>query len=313
MSIDIVVVGSLSLDMVIKVPRRPGLGETVKGFSFETFAGGKGNNQAHAASRAGARTAMVGKIGDDSYGKIVRTELQKSSVDTTFLSVDQESGTGLANIYVDPEGDNSIVIVPRANNKLSLEDIDRAKPIIESAKLVMLQLEIPMEVVLHTAKLARQLGKKVMLNPAPAPEDGLIPKSLYENIDYFTPNESEARAIIGRDIDSIESATGALQELRKLMPGTIIITLGSMGVVALDSNNKEYYVKAFKVNSIDTTAAGDAFSGALAQQLACGIELEKAIETACAGGALATTVAGAVPSLPSKDKIQELLSTSFST
>lgn len=310
MSIDVVVVGSLSLDMVFKVPRRPGLGETVKGFSFETFAGGKGNNQAHAASRAGARTAMVGKIGDDSYGKIVRTELEKSSVDITYLTVDKHTGTGLANIYVDPDGDNSIVIVPRANDKLTVSDIDRAMPVLESAKLIMLQLEIPMEVVEHTARLARQLGKKVMLNPAPSPADGDIPQSLYEHIDYFTPNESEAQALLGKRIDSLESAREALMEFRKRLAGTVIITLGSVGVVALDQENNTLFIKAFKVDTVDTTAAGDAFSGALANQLAKGVDLYRAIEVGCAAGALATTVQGAVPSLPYEKEIKALMSLS---
>lgn len=311
---EVVVVGSLSLDMVFQVPRRPGKGETVKGFSFETFVGGKGNNQALAAARAGASVAMVGKVGIDSYADMIKEELEKNSVDTSFLFQDQKSGTGLANIYVDPEGDNSIIIVPRANDSLCPEDIDRAKPLIEKAGLMMLQLEVPEKTVVHAAGLARSLNTMVMLNPAPAPEPGqtgagALPEELYQSIDYLVPNETEAGLLTGIKVTDPDSARSALDKLETMTKATVLITLGEKGVAGKDPQNGEFFlVPAFKVKAVDTTAAGDAFSGCLARELVAGIELKEAVKQACAAGALATTRPGAVPSLPTANEIKELVS-----
>lgn len=305
----VVVIGSLSMDMVFQVPRRPARGETVKGFSCETFVGGKGNNQALAAAKAGAEVAMVGKVGDDEYGKLIREELEKNAVDTSCLFIDKESGSGLANIYVDPDGDNSIVIVPRANDRLNKEDIDRARDIIAEAELVMLQLEVPLETVIYAAELARKVNTKVMLNPAPAPDGGALPQALLGLLDYLIPNESEAALLTNLPVDNLESAKNALAKFKSMTDATVIITLGEKGVVTSDRNGEHIYHPAFPVDAVDTTAAGDAFLGCLAGKLVENVELQSAIKYACAAGALATTVPGAVPSLPYREKIEELAGT----
>lgn len=308
MSPSIVVVGSLSLDFVFQVPRRPTKGETVKGYSFETFVGGKGNNQALAAAKAGASCAMVGKVGADSYGKLIKDELKAQNVDTSYLFEDKEAGTGLANIYVDPEGDNSIIIVPRANDRILKEDIDQAKPIIEGCKLVMLQLEIPMETVIYTAKLAKSLNKKVLLNPAPAPENVELEPELLKNVDYFVPNQTEAELVLGKMFSPEFTPEHALQKLAQVVGGVSVITLGEKGVCALDKDSQLHKIKAFKVAPVDTTAAGDAFLGSFAHSITSGKPLEQALISAAAGGALATTKRGAAPSLPTEQEIRSLIS-----
>ena len=305
----VVVVGSLSLDMVFQIPRRPLKGETVKGFSFETFVGGKGNNQALAAARAGAVTAMVGKVGKDSYGELILETLENNGVDISAMSSDPEAGSGLANIYVDPDGDNSIIIVPRANDQLAPADIDRAKPLLEKAKLLVLQLEIPMDTVIHAAELASESGLEVLLNPAPAPDDGELPEALYKKLDYLIPNESEAGLLLQRDINGVDAALEAARELKKRMkPGAVVlITLGEKGVVGIGPDDEEIKIAAYKVDSVDTTAAGDAFAGCLARGLTEGLALKDAVREACAAGALATTKPGAVPSLPTRVEILSLV------
>ena len=309
MSSSTVVVGSLSFDMVFKVSKRPLKGETVKGTSFETFVGGKGNNQALAAARAGSSCAMIGKVGDDEYGKLLRAELIKNKVNVDGLAVDKSAGTGLANIYVDDDGDNSIVIVPRANDTLKRDDIDRVRSIIEAGELILLQLEIPMETVVYTAQLAKKLGKKVLLNPAPAPDDGKIPDELFKSLDYFVPNESEAALIVGFNLDSEVAEEKALSKLSELIDGVVLITLGDRGVIGIDNTTGERVSHpAYKVNTIDTTAAGDAFIGAFASRLVENASLKEAVKYAAASGALATTVAGATPSLPDRRQIEALVS-----
>src|SRR5581483_10950535 len=187
MSHAIVVIGSLSLDMVFEVPRRPNKGETVKGMSFSTFVGGKGNNQALAAAKAGATVSMVGRVGDDQYAEPIYETLNQNGVDVRFLTRDPRVGTGLANIYIDPEGDNSIIIVPRANDELSPDDVDRAADLIAACKVVVLQLEVPMKTVLYAAKKCKAAGKTVLLNPAPAPPDGQLSDELLACIDTLIP------------------------------------------------------------------------------------------------------------------------------
>lgn len=312
MNPSIVVIGSLSLDMVFQVPRRPLKGETVKGYTFATFVGGKGNNQALAASYAGGKVAMIGKIGSDNYGEQITNELIKAGVDVSFLFVDETEGTGLANIYVDRDGDNSIIIVPRSNNNLKQDDIDKARGLIESCELIMLQLEIPMETVIYAAQLAKKLGKKVMLNPAPAPEDGKIPEELLKHVDYFVPNQTEAELVTGAKIPNKEAAVEAALELMEHIDGTVLITMGEEGVVGMEKGNKPCFMPAFSVKAIDTTAAGDAFLGCLAKKIVAKASMNECLKAACAAGALATTKKGAQPSLPTNEEIKELVVTSLS-
>lgn len=304
----VVVVGSLSVDFVMRVPRRPQKGETIAGFDFHTFVGGKGNNQAIAAARAGATVQIVGKVGADSYGESITAKLEENSVGIEYLFTTKTAGTGIANIYVDPEGDNSIVIVPQANAQLSAEDVQTARPAILDAKVVLIQLEIPYDTVLAAAS-AGQLGNAiVILNPAPAPPAGSLPEGLLASVDLLTPNQTEAELLTGILITDRESATAAALQLQKAGAAQVIITMGSEGALYLNSNGIAEMIPTYSVEVVDSTAAGDAFCGTLAAALANEIPMERAIRMACAGGALACTISGAEPSLPRMSKIEALMS-----
>jgi len=305
---EVVVIGSLSMDIVIRVPRLPGRGETLKGTTFDTFPGGKGNNQALAAARSGATVAMIGKVGDDAYGQILVDTLKENGVNTQGMTKDKEQTTGIANIWVGPSGENSIVIVPNANNAMTPAYISSKSDLLANAKVLLLQLEIPTEAVIAAAKLARSKGLTVILNPAPAPENGL-PAELLQNIDVIVPNETEAHLLTGIDPSSPELAHQCARKLLDLGPKGVILTLGERGALILESSasDKPQTVSAFKVSVVDSTAAGDAFCGALAMRLAKGDTLAEAAQYGCAAGSLACTKAGAVPSLPRLPELEKLI------
>lgn len=307
MSGKVVVVGSLSVDFVMRVPRRPQKGETVAGFDFNTFVGGKGNNQALAASRAGATTYMIGRVGKDEFGDRLLATLKTNGVDTHHMLQDADVGTGIANIYVDPDGDNSIIIVPRANANLSRADVQRAKRVIEAAAVVVIQMEIPDEAIVEAAKVGHQAGAKVILNPAPAPPSGKLPAGLAEYLDVLVPNQTEIELLTGIAAGDIEGARSAAVKLQQQGVREVVVTLGEQGALYIATDGKHRVIPSFKVKAVDTTAAGDAFCGALAAALAAGKSMEDAIHTGCAAGALAVTCAGAEPSLPHRSAIDKLL------
>lgn len=296
----------MSVDFVMRVPRRPNKGETIAGFDFNTFVGGKGNNQALAAARAGARVRMVGRVGNDDFGdKIVET-LRRNEVDTMCVFRDPEVGTGVANIYIDPDGDNSIVIVPQSNGKLSSKDIDVARDAIANARVVLLQMEVPAEAILAAAKAGRSAGAIVALNPAPAPPNGQLPEGLLENVDLVIPNQTEAEMLSGIAVTDQQSARNAALKLQELGVKTVIITMGEQGAYVLEHTGNEFFVSSFPVVPVDTTAAGDAFCGALAAALASGREMKFAVQLGCAAGAIAVTKNGAEPSLPTLKQIEQM-------
>jgi ribokinase len=303
----VVVVGSLSVDFVMRVPRRPQKGETVAGFDFNTFVGGKGNNQALAAARAGANAMMIGKVGVDDYGDRLIATLERDNVDTSHMLRDPSTGTGIANIYVDTEGDNSIIIVPRANAALSPEDARKAKSAIESAQVVLIQMEIPDQTIVEAAKIGHSAGAIVILNPAPAPPSGKLPAGLMEHIDIIVPNQTEAELLTGITAGDTKGAEAAARALIKQGAKQVIVTLGEQGALHVNSEGKTQLIPSFKVKAVDTTAAGDAFCGALAAALAAKQPMERAIQAGCAAGALAVTCSGAEPSLPTLKAIDSLL------
>lgn len=307
MSDGVLVIGSLSLDMVFGVPYNPARGETIKANSFQTFVGGKGNNQALAAAKAGAKVAMIGRVGNDQYADLIIRTLEEAGADASLVYRDPEVGTGLANIYVDQNGDNSIVIATRSNERLSAADVDNGIEIVRKSKIVVLQLEVPLATVTYAAQVGKREGKLVLLNPAPAPQDGHLPDELLKNVDLFIPNETEASLLTGITVNDRESALKAAAKLQARGIGTVLITLGEKGVAGLDLNKKEIFAPAFSVSVKDTTAAGDAFVGALSARLSQGDDLELALRYACAAGALATTKMGAAASLPTKSDIENLI------
>ncbi len=307
----IVVVGSLSVDFVMRVPRRPAKGETVSGYDFNTFVGGKGNNQALAAARAGATVHMIGRVGKDQYGERLVTVLNQSNVDTTHVIQDRTAGTGIANIYVDSEGDNSIVIIAQANGRLSNEDVAAAMPAIEQSAIMMLQLEVPYETVIAAAKAGRSAGVRVMLNPAPAPINGRLPAELLANVDLIIPNQTEAEILTGVKVTDQQSAISAAVKLQQMGISEVIVTMGEQGLIILERSGVTHFISPFRVTVIDTTAAGDAFCGAVAAGLAEQRSLKDAATVGCAAGALACTRNGAEPSLPQKAEIEQLLATTL--
>lgn len=307
MSGKVVVVGSLSVDFVMRVPRRPQKGETIAGIDFNTFVGGKGNNQALAAARAGASVQMVGKVGRDAYGDRLAETLRTSNVGTTKLYRDQQAGTGIANIYVDTEGDNSIVIIPQANAQLSGADVKAAEDLILDSDVMLLQMEIPDEAILAAAEIGQRGNAIVILNPAPAPPSGKLPEKLLSYVDLIVPNQTEIEILTGIAAGDIGAARKAAAELQKRGVQQVVVTLGAEGALLVDADGGHTVVPPFNVKAVDTTAAGDAFCGALAAQLAHGRPLREALRFACAGGALAVTKAGAEPSLPSLKEIDELM------
>jgi ribokinase len=277
---DVVVVGSFMMDLVVRGPRRPERGETVIGTSFETFLGGKGFNQAIAAARAGASTAMVGRIGDDDFGRRFLAQLEADGIDASGVGVDPDIGTGVGLPFVEDSGDNSIVVVPRANHALTAAQVRDAAALIEAAKVLLLQMELPLDATVEAAYLAKHAGVTVVLNPAPA----VLPlDELAGLVDYITPNESEAQRL------------GAID-------GVVITTLGEGGVDVAGER-----IDAHKVECVDTVGAGDAFCGAFAALLAEGASFVDAARFGNAAGALAVGIPGAEPSMPTRDAIERLL------
>ncbi|MCH8290115.1 ribokinase [Candidatus Poribacteria bacterium] len=302
----VVVVGSFNMDVVIKAERRPRKGETLIGQEFGMFSGGKGFNQATAAARLGADVVMIGRLGTDTFGDILMSASTEEKIDTNFVVRDAEVGTGVATIVIDAAGDNSIILVPHANMRLSVEDVERAFAQIASADVLLLQLEVPIEASQKAAEIAKANGAKVILNPAPARE---LPDSFLAQVDILTPNEVETEFLSGLKVSDDEGAQRAAQVLLDKGISTVVLTLGDRGALLLTSDVRKL-IPAYKVDVVDTTAAGDAFCGALATALAQGKTIEDAVAFANAAGALAVTVLGAQPSIPTAEKVEDFLAKS---
>ena len=299
----VVVVGSFMMDLVIKAERRPQKGETLIGQQFGMFGGGKGNNQAIAAVRLGGDVTMVGRLGMDSFGDTLMDALVEEGVEIRFIVRDAEVGTGVGSPVIDADGDNSIIIVPRANMRLSAADVDRAASAISDSDVLLLQLEVPIAASQRAAEIAKSSGTKVILNPAPARD---LPDSFLDQVDILTPNQVEAELLCGVEVSDSEGAERAARILLDRGVSAVILTLGEGGAL-LFKDGLTTSIPAYRVNVVDTTAAGDAFCGALATALARGEALEDAVVFANAAGALAVTVLGAAPSMPTAKQITEFL------
>jgi len=296
----VVVIGSLNMDLVTRAPRLPRGGETLIGESFATVSGGKGANQAVAAARLGAQVSMVGCVGSDAYGEELRGALLAEQIDCQAVStVDDSSGVAL--IVVDDNSQNAIVIVAGANGALTPEVIDRFDAVLRTADVIICQLEVPDATVGHALKRGRDLGKTVILNPAPASRP--LPADWYASIDYLIPNESEAAALSGLPVDSLASAETAATRLIAMGAGKVIITLGAQGSLFANGKGFEHF-PAQKVKAIDTTAAGDTFVGGFAAALATGKSEADAIRFGQVAAALSVTRAGAQPSIPTLSDVQ---------
>ncbi len=299
----IVVVGSLNMDLVTRTPRIPVPGETIIGHEFFTAPGGKGANQAVAAARMGAEVSMVGRVGRDDFGSALRATLRADGIDCTYVFEDEKSVTGIASILVDDAGQNSIVVAPGANARLTPDDVNEAESVIAQADVLLLQLEIPLETVIRSAEVAQRYEVPVVLNPAPARPDLA---SLLPLVDILIPNESEAALLAGLPVEADIEKETAIEALRKMGVGILILTLGAEGALLVYEAGMEH-VAAYPVEPVDTTAAGDAFVGGFAVALAEGKSLIEAIRWGNAAGGLATTQLGAQPSLPTRQAVLELI------
>lgn len=300
---EIAVVGSLNMDLVIRVPHLPAAGETVIGREFTTAAGGKGANQAVAAARLGASVAMIGRVGKDDFGSALRANLNGAGADTTYVLSDEHAATGVALIAVEEGGQNTIIVAAGANANVSRTDVDAARRIIASSQVLVAQLEVPLDTVTFALDLARAAHVLTLLNPAPAQE---LSPDVLARVDMIVPNETEAGILTGIPVKDWESAKAAALELNRRGVPSVVITLGERGALASDSGSI-HRVPAFPVHAVDATAAGDAFVGALAVARAHGRDLPAALRQAGAAGALATLKLGAQPSLPTRAELEEFL------
>ena len=292
------------MDLVTRASRLPRAGETLIGQTFSTVPGGKGANQAVASARLGAQVAMIGCVGSDAYGTQLREALRVEGIDCQAVStVDGSSGVAL--IVVDDSSQNAIVIVAGSNGELTPASLQAFDAVLQAADVVVCQLEVPMDTVGFTLKRGRELGKTVILNPAPA--SGPLPAEWYASIDYLIPNESEATALSGITVDSLDSAKLAATQLIKAGAGKVIITLGSQGALFTDGQTFEHLL-APKVKAVDTTAAGDTFVGGFAAALAGGKSEADAIRFGQVAAALSVTRAGAQPSIPALHDVQGFVS-----
>lgn len=301
----IVVLGSINIDLTAYAARLPRPGETLHGDRYAIRLGGKGCNQAVAASRLGSPTVLVGRVGDDTFAKQALAELDACGVPTDGVLVDGNAETGIAVIGVDAQAQNCITVIGGANMAIDGSDVERARPALEAASVLLLQLETPLDAGLAAADIVRRAGGRVILDPAPAPSDGL-PVDVLTRVDMVTPNETETELLVGLRPTNPEEAAQAATRLREKGVAAAVIKLGAAGVYYQDAES-EGFVAPFKVASIDTVAAGDCFNGGLAHALNNGAPLGEAIRFAAACGALSTTKAGASSSAPTLEKVEALL------
>jgi ribokinase len=296
---EIAVVGSLNLDLVVRVPHHPAPGETVLGGDSVRNPGGKGANQAVAAARLGRRVAMVGRVGDDEPGRVLLASLDREGVDRSRVAVSEGAPTGIALIAVDEQGENSIVVSPGANARVNADDVAATKDALGRAAVTLLQLEVPVEAV---AAAARASSGTVILNPAPA---GELPKEMIRAVDVLVPNRIELAMLCSSAVpESVEETIDLARRIEG--PGAVVVTLGDQGALMVKGETWAH-IPTVKVDPVDTTAAGDAFCGALADAMVRGESLEGAVRWAVRAAALTCTRLGAQISLPSRVEVEALL------
>jgi ribokinase len=301
----IVVVGSLNADLVVHVPRFPVAGETISGEGFVVLPGGKGANQACAAGRLGGVVAMVGQVGRDDQGGMLRESLSRAGVDVRLVDEDEQAATGVAIISIDATGENQIILAAGANGTFAPERLARALPLIRSASVLLLQLETPLDTVMRAAMEAQAAGVTVVLDPAPARD---IPDQLLRLASYVTPNEGELARLVGAPVaDEPSMAEIDAQAARLIARGAtrVLAKLGARGARLITAGGATQW-PARSVTPVDTTAAGDAFNGAFAVALSEGADLDRAVRFATAAAAISVTRNGAQPSMPSRGEVDAL-------
>ena len=301
---EVLVFGSINMDLVARVPRLPQPGETLQGDRFTTTSGGKGANQAIAAARLGASTTLVGRVGKDGFGSALMTHLKRNGVNGDAISADSNTSTGIAQILVDDAGQSQIVIIGGANQTVGDSELAYIEQHLSNIHILLLQLEIPLPQVIAAAKLAQTAGAITVLDPAPAPDQ--LPRELYSVVDLLTPNETEARRLVRFPVTDPDSAAIAAKALHQKGVPRVIITLGDRGSF-YSSPGQQFWTPAVLVDVVDTVAAGDAFNGAIAAALATATQpWESTIRFATLAAALACTQTGAQTSLPTRQAVQAL-------
>lgn len=297
----ITVIGSLNMDLVAKVLAMPRVGETLIGKDYKQIPGGKGANQADAIAKLRGQVKMIGIVGDDGFGSDLVESIKKDGVDVSYIKTTKEAPTGIAVIMVNDEGDNSIVVIPGANYKLTPQDIADSLKAIEEAEIVVTQLETPIDTVKFALKKAKELGKYTILNPAPAAK---LDDELISYIDLLTPNETELEVLSGVKINTKSDILAGAKVLIDKGIKELIVTLGDKGALYINEFENNIY-PAYKVNPIDTTAAGDSFTAGLAVALSEGKTIKEAIDFASKVGALTVTREGAQSSLPTREEVEK--------
>ena len=300
----ILVIGSLNLDVVIRVNHIPAVGETILAGDSYRNPGGKGANQAYATARLGGDVTFVGAVGQDETAKILLHNLHEAGTDIEHVVVNKEQPTGTAMIAVDGDGDNSIIVIPGANSTLSCGDIEQLRDVIKTCDIVVMQLEIPLETVLCAAKIAYEYGKLVVLDPAPVPE--YIDEKIYKYVDIIKPNETELGMLNNMEVNTQEDIEVATKKLRARGVKNVIVTLGENGVYADTEKTGTFCVEPIKVEAVDSTAAGDSFTAALVTKLAKGEDIKEAVEFANKVASIVVTRKGAQSSVPTLEEVNSL-------
>jgi ribokinase len=299
---DVFVVGSINQDFVLSVERRPEPGETVTDAQLSKGNGGKGANQAAAAALLGADVKFLGRVGDDGFGEPLVEALADKGVDTSLIEASPDTSTGTAFITLTPDGENAITVAPGANRSITTSDVDEASEPIGDARVLVVQMEVPPEVVRRAVEVAARQGTRALVNLAPPTE---VPRELLEKLDLLVVNEHEAAFLLEERVEGVNGALSAAPELLALGPRSVVVTLGKEGAVFSYGNSTEH-VSSPTVEVVDTTGAGDAFVGALAVRLARDSTLEEAVAYAVRAGAAAVTKEGAQGALPTPETIEAL-------
>ncbi len=297
------VLGSINMDLLIRCGSLPRPGETILADSSTEICGGKGANQAVAAARAGGDVAMIGRVGDDAFADRLLDNLKHEQIDCSCVATTTACPSGVAIVAVENSGQNSIMVVPGANGRVSVEDVEQASEVIQASDILLIQLEVPLPAVCAAKEVASAAGVRIILDPAPAPNE--LPSSLFD-VDLICPNEAEAETLTGVSVVSMEQAHAAAQALQSRGAKAVALTLGSAGCYLLQGDDSQH-IDPFTINAVDTTAAGDAFAGALAVHWAKHGDLSKAVCFANAAGAIAASRIGAQPSMATSEEIEELL------
>ena len=299
---DVLVVGSINQDFLLKVEQRPQPGETVTGAELSQHNGGKGANQAAAAARLGASVVMLGRVGDDDLGGPLVEALEEKGVDTSLIEAVEGESTGAAFVTLTPDGENAITVAPGANRHVRLEDVDAASEAIGTAKVLVAQMEVSAETVSRAVEVAEEVGTRALVNLAPPME---LPSEVLGKLDPLVVNEHEAAFLLGDKVEGVDGALSAAPELLALGPRSVVITLGPDGAIYAEGDTTDH-VSSPEVEVVDTTGAGDAFVGALAAKLAENAPLEEAVSYAARAGAAAVTKEGAQGALPTPEMVEGL-------